>query len=114
MKKTQKIDTKKIPVWFRLLASIYFYAFKMHFYLANKTMPGRFSVRIYNIIAIQCCIWEAKSLHKLTNQQYYVLKVFGKVRVMSTRNINYNRRKRTLSKSLDFYKLQELCIFKTK
>jgi hypothetical protein len=57
---------------------------------------------------------EAKSLHRLTDKQYYVLKVYGKIRVKSAIEIKYNRRKRVLSKSLDYYKLQEMAIFKTK
>lgn len=114
--KKQETTTKKEAKPSKILKAIIiiYIAYKKTMSIIGNSLPGRFLKRIYNIIAIQFCKWEAKSLHNLTGQQYYVIKVFGKIRVTSTKQINYNRRKRVLSKSLDYYKLQEIAIYKTK
>ena len=101
----------QVPLLAQIIIYLYLYFSRAYLFI-KKGIPSPLK-RIYNLISIQFCIWEAKSLHKLTNQQYYVIKAYGKIRVMSCKQINYYRRKRTLSKSIDYYKLQELCIFKT-
>ncbi|MCX6232630.1 MAG: hypothetical protein NTZ33_13925 [Bacteroidetes bacterium] len=105
--------TTKVPILIAIIIYINYFITLLGITLLKFSF-FRFIKRLWNIIAIQFCIWEAKSLHKLTNKQYYVLKVYGKISVMSTTQINYNRRKRLINKSLDYYRLQELCIFKTK
>ncbi len=82
--------------------------------LFEKTVVLRFLKRIYNIIAIQFCILEANSLHRLTDQRYYVLKIDGKIRVFSTKQINLLRKKHFFSKNLDYYKLQQISYYQTK
>ena len=82
--------------------------------LFKKTVLLRFLKRIYNIIAIQFCILEANSLHRLTDQRYYVLKIDGKIRVFSTKQINLLRNKRFFGKNLDYIKLQQISYYKTK
>ena len=82
--------------------------------LFKKTVLLRFLKRIYNIIAIQFCILEANSLHRLTDQRYYVLKIDGKIRVFSTKQINFLRNKRFFGKNLDYIKLQQISYYKTK
>ena len=71
-------------------------------------------IRLVQLIKLQLCILEAKSLHKLTGKQYHVFKFAGKTRVASTTHIKYLRKKRVLNKSFDSVKLREIEYYSTK
>lgn len=116
MQKTKSntlINQKAVPLWFRLLFYLRFSLFKA-LHILEKIAITRFISRVYYMVIIYFAKWEAKSMHALTGQQYYVLKFYGKVRVLSTKNINYLKKKRTINKKLDYYSLQQIAIYKTK
>lgn len=57
---------------------------------------------------------EAKRMHMLTGKRYWVIKLKGKYWVYSNNDVKYMKRMKIFKKELDFIKLQEVCVFKTK
>lgn len=57
---------------------------------------------------------QADSLRESTNLQHYVLKLNGKIRILSARRIRLMRKNGLLDKSLTWKKLNEIALYKTR
>lgn len=74
-----------------------------------------FWVRLWHYYAIKSSIKHAKRLHEETHKQYYVIKVFNKIRVYDRNRINLLIRSGILSKQLKTaIELRKFCIYYTK
>lgn len=68
-----------------------------------------------NRIRVKNAIRQANKMHKLTGKQFYVLQIFGKVRVYDRVRINLLVDRRVLSKKMkEAYYLQKVAIYYTK
>ncbi len=71
--------------------------------------------RIRNRMKIKSAIKQANKMHMMTKKQFYVIQVFGKIRVYDRNRINLLVDRGVLSKQMkNALYLQKVCIYFTK
>ena len=78
-------------------------------------MKASLLIRIWNYLRIKSAVKSAEKMHKLTKKQYYVIKVFNKIRVYDRAHINFMISQGVLSQRLkDAIQLKKIAIYYTK
>lgn len=68
------------------------------------------------LIFYKWAVMKADLLHKISRgqQQYYVLKYKGRLKVLSAKQIRMLKKRGAFNKHFNWYKLQEIALYKTK